>query len=62
MAPERSPPTEVVRRVHYGNFFEYVQPLRGGHISIGIEAAADVQATVQTIRKTVGSPGTMPRM
>jgi len=27
--------------VRYGNFFEWVQPVRGGHISVGIEPSAD---------------------
>lgn len=27
--------------VRYGNFYEYVQAIAGGHISIGIEAGAD---------------------
>ena len=27
--------------VRYGNFFEWVQPVRGGHISVGIELSAD---------------------
>ncbi|MBZ5527123.1 MAG: hypothetical protein LAN71_04365 [Acidobacteriia bacterium] len=27
--------------VRYGNFFEWVQPVRGGHISVGIEPDAD---------------------
>lgn len=27
--------------IRYGNFYEYVQPIRGGHISVGLEASAD---------------------
>lgn len=27
--------------VRYGNFFEWVQPVRGGHVSVGIEPGAD---------------------
>lgn len=27
--------------IRYGNFFEFVMPLSGGHISVGIELTAD---------------------
>ncbi len=27
--------------VRYGNFFEYVQPIANGHISVGLETCAD---------------------
>ncbi len=36
--------------VRYGNFFEFVQQVEGGHISVGIEANADVMVTVSRIQ------------
>ncbi len=36
--------------VRYGNFFELVQPLAGGHLSVGVEPTADVLAIADRIR------------
>ncbi len=36
--------------IRYGGFFEFVQPLRDGHLSVGIEKAADVLAVAARIR------------
>lgn len=36
--------------IRYGNFFEFVQPLRNGHLSVGIEMTADVAALAAEIR------------
>lgn len=36
--------------VRYGNFFEYVQPLEGGHVSIGIEAGGNLTETISVIQ------------
>ncbi|MEW5800356.1 MAG: hypothetical protein AB1728_15260 [Bacteroidota bacterium] len=36
--------------VRYGNFFEFVQPLRDGHLSVGIEPSADAGNLVGQIR------------
>lgn len=36
--------------IRYGNFFEFVQPLRSGHLSVGIEPHADVIALAGKIR------------
>ena len=41
--------------VRYGNFFEFVQAVAGGHISVGIEENADLQTTIETIR-SITSP------
>ncbi len=36
--------------VRYGSFFELVQPLRDGHLSVGIGPDADVMALARRIR------------
>ena len=36
--------------IRYGNFVEYVQPLRDGHLSVGIEPQADAVAVVTAIQ------------
>jgi hypothetical protein len=36
--------------VRYGNFIEYVQPLKDGHLSVGIETSADAFALASAIR------------
>jgi len=36
--------------VRYGSFFEFVQPLTNGHLSVGIEPDADVIALAKKIR------------
>ncbi len=35
--------------VRYGNFFEFVLPLRDGHLSVGLEPAADALALAEAI-------------
>ncbi len=37
--------------VRYGNFFEYVQPIDGGHISIGIQPDADPLACIAVLKE-----------
>lgn len=37
--------------IRYGSFFEFVQPVRGGHISVGIEPGAAVESAVAEIRR-----------
>jgi hypothetical protein len=41
--------------IRYGNFYQYVQALRQGHISVGIQPDADVIQTVRSIQKVVAS-------
>lgn len=36
--------------IRYGNFFEFVQPLKTGHISVGIEPGDGLMKTVEAIR------------
>jgi hypothetical protein len=36
--------------IRYGHFFEFVQAVPGGHLSVGIEPSADVPSTVDAIR------------
>lgn len=39
--------------VRYGSFFEFVQTVPGGHISVGIEPHADLQGTIAAIRSVL---------
>ncbi len=39
--------------VRYGNFFEFVQPVEGGHVSVGIEPDAVLQDTIGEIRRAL---------
>lgn len=41
--------------IRYGSFFEFVQPVRGGHVSVGIEPRANVESVVQKIRNLTTS-------
>lgn len=41
--------------VRYGNFFEFVQAVPGGHVSVGIEANADLKETIAGIREVIGA-------
>jgi hypothetical protein len=41
--------------IRYGNFFEYVQPLEGGHISIGIETGGNLMGAVSAIQSCLES-------
>ena len=36
--------------IRYGNFFEFVQPAHGGHISVGIEPHGELMNKVGTIQ------------
>ncbi len=38
--------------IRYGNFFEFVQPTKGGHVSVGIEPTGDLMKTVGAIQLT----------
>ena len=42
--------------IRYGNFFQYVQPLEGGHISVGIRADSEVMRTVEGIQNYLVAP------
>ena len=39
--------------VRYGSFFEYVAPIPGGHVSVGIEAEADPLPLIEAIQAAV---------
>ncbi len=46
--------------VRYGNFFEFVRPLADGHLSVGLEPAADVLEIIAQIERALpelGIPG-----
>lgn len=39
--------------IRYGNFFEFVQPVKDGHVSVGIEPGARLQEVIEEIRRHV---------
>lgn len=39
--------------IRYGNFFQFIQPVAGGHISVAIERDADVLRIVDQIRGVI---------
>lgn len=41
--------------IRYGNFFEFVQPAEGGHISVGIEAGGNLMETVKALQACLES-------
>lgn len=43
--------------IRYGNFFTAVCPISGGHVSIGIEPAADPVSVVALVRETARGIG-----
>lgn len=43
--------------IRYGSFFEFVRPVAGGHLSVGVEPAADVLAVVDAIERTLPELG-----
>jgi hypothetical protein len=46
--------------IRYGNFFQFVQPIRGGHISVAISAATDPLVLVEPIRNVLRSNALLP--
>ncbi len=43
--------------IRYGNFFEYVRPLPDGHLSVGLEPAADVLNVIELIERALPELG-----
>jgi len=43
--------------VRYGKLFQYLQPIRGGHVSVSIEQDADPMALIPEIRDAVDKAG-----
>ena len=39
--------------IRYGSFFEFVQAVPGGHVSVGIATEADLQKTIEMIRRGI---------
>ena len=40
--------------VRYGNFFQFVQPIKDGHVSIAIEKDANLDHTIEQIQDILG--------
>jgi hypothetical protein len=40
--------------IRYGSFFEYVAPIAGGHVSVGIEATAEPLVLAEAIQQVIG--------
>ncbi len=43
--------------IRYGSFFEFVRPLPGGHLSVGLEPSADVLALVEALERALPELG-----
>src|SRR5262245_45944426 len=43
--------------IRYGAFFQYVQPLRDGHVSVAIEPSAEPLAVVELVRAMLKQEG-----
>jgi hypothetical protein len=43
--------------VRYGRFFQFVQPIDGGHLSVSIEKDADPMALIAEIREALSQVG-----
>ena len=43
--------------IRYGNFFQFVQPVPAGHLSVAIEPSAKVLDAVEQIRTTLSELG-----
>ena len=39
--------------IRYGSFYEFVMPLKNGHLSVGIESNSDLMRIVEEIQKLV---------
>ena len=46
--------------IRYGNFFQFVHPVRGGHISIAISSATDPLVLVEPIRNLLRTNALLP--
>lgn len=42
--------------IRYGNFFQTVFPVKGGHVSVGLEPSADPPSIVRRVRELLGTP------
>ncbi len=41
--------------IRYGNFFQFVKPMQGGHVSVGIEPTGDLMSTIRAIQAQLQS-------
>jgi hypothetical protein len=39
--------------VRYGSFYEFVMPLKNGHLSVGIESASNLMSIIEAIQNLV---------
>jgi hypothetical protein len=46
--------------IRYGNFFQLVHAIAGGHLSVAIEASADPLALVDVVRASARAHGLLP--
>jgi len=46
--------------IHYGNFFQFVTPITGGHLSIGIELNCNPLAVIESLRPLLRQYGVLP--
>jgi len=43
--------------IRYGSFFEFVMPIKNGHVSVGIEPHSDIMEINSKIQNTVKASG-----
>ena len=43
--------------IKYGSFFEFVMPIKNGHVSVGIEPHSDIMEITNKIQKIVRASG-----
>lgn len=46
--------------IRYGNFFQFVAPMTGGHISIGMEPDCNPLAVLDSLKPVLHRYGTAP--
>jgi hypothetical protein len=46
--------------IRYGHFFQLIHPVRGGHLSVAIEASVDPLALLGTVRAAAHEYGLLP--
>jgi len=39
--------------IRYGSFYEFVMPLKNGHLSVGIESSSNLMSIVEAIQNLV---------
>lgn len=46
--------------IRYGNFFTFIQPLAQGHVNVGFELDAELEAVIAAVRQVIADWATKP--